>query len=67
MLGMSLDMVSMFANNCGPIDDRTGLPVALELSFSSQAVASNEFCSYPNSIDQTNNPFEDEIILNFSD
>ena len=63
----SLSLVNIHANNCGPIDDRTGLPVALELSFSSQAVASNEFCSYPNSIDQTNNPFEDEIILNFSD
>ena len=63
----SLSLVNIHANNCGPIDDKTGIPVSLELSFSSQAVASNEFCSYPNSIDQTNNPFEDEIILNFSD
>jgi len=63
----SLSLVNIHANNNGAIDNRTGIPHALELSFSSQAVASNEFCSYPNSIDQTNNPFEDEIILNFSD
>ncbi len=61
----SLHLVNIHANNYGPIDDRTGLPVVLELSFSSQAVESSDFCSYPNSIDQTNNPFEDEIILNF--
>ena len=45
----------------------TGIPHALELSFSSQVVESNEFCSYPNSIDQRNNSFRDEIIINFSD
>jgi len=63
----SLSLVNIHANNNGAIDNRTGIPHALELSFSSQAVASNEFCSYPNSIDQTNNSFEDEIIINFSD
>jgi len=63
----SLSLVNIHANNCGQIDDRTGLPSTLELSFSSQAVDSNEFCSYPNSTDQPNNSFENEIILNFSD
>ena len=63
----SLSLVNIHANNSGPIDDKTGIPVSLELSFSSQAVESNDFCSYPNSIDQTNNSFEDEIIINFSD
>ena len=63
----SLSLVNIHANNYGPIDDKTGLPVSLELSFSSQAVKSNDFCSYPNSIDQTNNSFRDEIIINFSD
>ena len=63
----SLFLVNIHANNCGQIDYRTGLPLVLELSFSSQAGESNEFCSYPNPLDQPNNPFEDEIILNFSD
>ena len=63
----SLSLVNIHANNNGAIDNRTGIPHALELSFSSQAVKSNDFCSYPNSIDQTNNSFEDEIIINFSD
>ena len=63
----SLFLVNIHANNCGQIDNRTGLPLVLELSFSSQAGESNEFCSYPNPLDQPNNPFEDEIILNFSD
>ena len=63
----SLSLVNIHANNNGAIDNRTGIPHALELSFSSQVVESNEFCSYPNSIDQRNNSFRDEIIINFSD
>ena len=63
----SLSLVNIHANNNSQINNITGLPVLLELSFSSQAIEPNEFCSYPNPLDQTNIPFKDEIILNFSD
>jgi len=63
----SLSLVNIHANNNSQINNITGLPVLLELSFSSQSIEPNEFCSYPNPLDQTNIPFKDEIILNFSD
>lgn len=61
----SLSIVHIHANNCAPLFQHSGLPLALEITFSKNAEQYNE-CIQPHPLDMPNNPNKDEFILDFT-
>ena len=61
----SLPIVHIHANNYAPLECKNGLPLVLEVTFSSAAELGDSYIS-PSSLDMPNHKIEDEIILNFS-
>ncbi len=61
---IALPIVHIHANNFAPLSDN-GLPLVLEISFSSGASITTEKCSYPRPLDMPNNPATEEIELSF--
>ncbi len=61
----SLSIVHVHANNCAPLFQNSGLPLALEITFSKNA-EQDSVCIQPHPLDMPNNPKKDEIVLDFT-
>ena len=61
----SLEIAHVHANNFGPIT-KEGVPVSIELTMTSNRIASKTIKQIPHRLDKPNNPLKLDIILHFS-